>query len=327
MEPMTLNRIIFYDTRTSQLHLISQCELLEGFTPLTRDLPTVTLAARCLEMVDQVVPLEVPQPECFTLLHRSLESLSHGLDDPLALQVHFTVRLLRLAGFQPQLDRCTSCSTQVRALGYWSPRQGGLLCAVAERSASPVGIDTSLAWLIVAGMALRERGFQARLAAAHAEALPLADGWAGAVVSLDVIEHVSSPEQMLGEVDRVIRPGGVFLLSTPNRYSLGAEPHVGVWGVGWLPRGWQAPYVKWRRGDAYAGTQLLSGAEIARLVRSNTSLELSLDTPSIPEADIAVFKPYRVLLARIYNRLAAMPVLRPLWLRFAPFYRATCTKR
>ena len=205
--------------------------------------------------------------------------------------------------------------------------QGGLLCAAAERSASPVGIDTSLAWLIVAGMALRERGFPARLAAAHAEALPLADGWAGAVVSLDVIEHVSSPEQMLGEVDRVIRPGGVFLFSTPNRYSLGAEPHVGVWGVGWLPRGWQAPYVKWRRGDAYAGTQLLSGAEIARLVRSNTSLELSLDTPSIPEADIAVFKPYRVLLARIYNRLAAMPVLRPLWLRFAPFYRATCTKR
>ena len=28
MEPLTVNRIVFYDTRTSQLHLISQCELI-----------------------------------------------------------------------------------------------------------------------------------------------------------------------------------------------------------------------------------------------------------------------------------------------------------
>ena len=31
MEPLTINRIVFYDTHSSQLHLISQCELL---TPL-----------------------------------------------------------------------------------------------------------------------------------------------------------------------------------------------------------------------------------------------------------------------------------------------------
>ena len=204
---------------------------------------------------------------------------------------------------------------------------GGLLCATALRGANPIGIDTSLAWLIAARVALAERGCQARFAAAHAEALPLADAGIGAVVSLDVIEHVNLPSQMLCEVDRVIQPGGAFLFSTPNRYSLGAEPHVGVWGVGWLPRAWQAPYVQWRRGDAYDGTQLLSAAEIARLVRSNTRLDLSLETPPIAEDDIAVFPPYRARLARIYNRLAAMPLMRPLWLRFGPFFRATCIKQ
>ena len=203
---------------------------------------------------------------------------------------------------------------------------GGLLCAAASRGADPIGIDTSLSWLITARVVLRERGVRARLAAAHAEALPLIDGEIGAAVSLDVIEHVSSPSRMLCEVDRVTAKGSVFLFSTPNRYSLGAEPHVGVWGVGWLPRPWQAPYVQWRRGDAYDGTQLLSAAEIQRLVRSNTRLALELDTPSIPEDDIAAFPPYRAVLGRAYNRLATMAALRPLWLVFAPFFRATCRK-
>jgi SAM-dependent methyltransferase len=203
---------------------------------------------------------------------------------------------------------------------------GGLLGAVAARGGDPIGIDTSLSWLIAARVVLRERGLRARLAAAHAEALPLADDAVGATVSLDVIEHVNSPSRMLCEVDRVTQTGGVFLFSTPNRYSLAAEPHVGVWGVGWLPRSLQAPYVQWRRGDAYEGTQLLSGAEIARLVRAHTRLDLRLETPSISHDDIALFSPYRARLALLYNRLAAVPALRPLWLRFAPFYRATCSK-
>lgn len=203
---------------------------------------------------------------------------------------------------------------------------GGLLCAAAERGADPVGIDTSLSWLIAARVVLRERGVQARLAAAYAEALPLASASVRAVVSLDVIEHVTSPKKMLREVDRVTRPGGVFLFSTPNRYSLAAEPHVGVWGVGWLPRPWQAPYVQWRRGDAYDGTQLLSSAELGRLVRGNTGLDLRLETPGIPEDDIAAFPPYRARLAGVYNQLAGMAALRPLWLCVAPFFRATCHK-
>jgi 2-polyprenyl-3-methyl-5-hydroxy-6-metoxy-1,4-benzoquinol methylase len=203
---------------------------------------------------------------------------------------------------------------------------GGLLIAAASQGAEAIGIDTSLPWLLAARMLLHESGAQARLAAAHAEALPLADGAVGAVLSLDVIEHVHSAGRMLAEVDRVCGREGVFLFSTPNRFSLAAEPHVGVWGVGWLPRPWQAPYVTWRRGDRYDGTQLLSSREIARLVAANTTFELRLDTPRVPEADIASFPAYRAMLARLYNRLASLAILRPAWLAVAPFFRATCRK-
>lgn len=128
MEPLTVNRIVFYDTRTSQLHLISQCELLQPLSGLQRDVETLRLASRCAELADAIVPLEEPQPSSFHLLKQILERLAGGWGDSVSLQVNFVTRLLRIAGFQPQLDECTGCSTRIRAQGYWSARQGGLLC-------------------------------------------------------------------------------------------------------------------------------------------------------------------------------------------------------
>ena len=139
MEPCTVNRIVFYDTRTSQLHLVSQCELLNPLDGLQRDLETTQLAALCVELVETVVPLEEPQPATYRLLKQTLERLSLGGAEPQAIRAHFILRLLRLAGFQPQLDECTGCGRTVhspppdrrgagQATGYWSARQGGLLC-------------------------------------------------------------------------------------------------------------------------------------------------------------------------------------------------------
>ncbi len=48
-------------------------------------------------------------------------------------------------------------------------------------------------------------------------ALPLADAAVDLAVSLQVIEHLWSPGDYVGELVRVTRPGGVVVLSTPNR--------------------------------------------------------------------------------------------------------------
>ena len=128
MELYTVNRIVFYDTLTSQLHLISQCDLLAPLSGLQRDLETMRTAAFCVDLADAVVPLEEPQPAAFQLLKDTLERLALGGRDLMMLRLHFIVRLLRLAGFQPQLDQCTACNAPIHAEGFWSARQGGLLC-------------------------------------------------------------------------------------------------------------------------------------------------------------------------------------------------------
>lgn len=48
-------------------------------------------------------------------------------------------------------------------------------------------------------------------------ALPLPDGCADAVVSLQVLEHLWSPGDYARELARVCRPGATVVLSTPNR--------------------------------------------------------------------------------------------------------------
>ncbi|HVE47723.1 MAG TPA: methyltransferase domain-containing protein [Acidimicrobiales bacterium] len=49
------------------------------------------------------------------------------------------------------------------------------------------------------------------------QALPLADNCVDAVTCFEAIEHVENPRAVVEEVVRVLRPGGLLLVSTPNK--------------------------------------------------------------------------------------------------------------
>jgi SAM-dependent methyltransferase len=58
---------------------------------------------------------------------------------------------------------------------------------------------------------------RAKFEAANLLALPYADASFDAVVSLQVIEHLHTPQQFVAECARVLVPGGLLVISTPNR--------------------------------------------------------------------------------------------------------------
>ena len=146
---------------------------------------------------------------------------------------------------------------------------GSALFALAPRAELAVGLDIMLSDLLLAKKRLLEAGLDnVALVCGSAAELPLRDDCFDVLNATDVIEHMPDQRLFLAEARRVMAPGGCLFFNSPNRFSLlSREPHVRLWGVGWLPRRWQEPYVRWRLGRPYRGKRLLSVLELSRLTR------------------------------------------------------------
>lgn len=93
---------------------------------------------------------------------------------------------------------------------------------LAPEAASFMGVDISYE---LASEAHRDSGVN--VAQANGQRLPFLDATFDVVVTFQVIEHVWDVHAYLREVSRVLRPGGLFLVSTPQaktRLYLGQRP-------------------------------------------------------------------------------------------------------
>jgi SAM-dependent methyltransferase len=91
-----------------------------------------------------------------------------------------------------------------------------------------IGIDWSAAALAQA----RARGLLVVQGGIDGSGLPLPEGSADVVIMSELIEHLVDTDGAVDEAHRVLRPGGVLLLSTPN---LAAWFNRGLVGLGIQP--------------------------------------------------------------------------------------------
>jgi len=121
---------------------------------------------------------------------------------------------------------------------------GGFMAeALDDRGAQVTGIDPAEQAIAAARAHAAETGRNIRYETGVGEALPHADAAFDAVVSVDVLEHVADLPRVIGEVARVLRPGGVFLFDTINRNPVAAFAVVTVAErvIRLLPRGTHDP--------------------------------------------------------------------------------------
>lgn len=204
---------------------------------------------------------------------------------------------------------------------------GSFLAAIGRGPVEACGVDIAMRWLLVARKRLDEAGLgHVRLVCAGAERLPFADGTFAAVVAGDVIEHVVDQAVTLAEAHRVLVPGGRLVLATPNRYSLAPEPHVGLWGVGFLPRRWMPAYVRWGRGLDFRAIRTLGYLEWRRLLRRSPFGGGRITVPGLGPEDTGHPRRLRRLLAQLYNRIVATRPGRFLALGFGPLFQIVCER-
>ncbi len=188
-----------------------------------------------------------------------------------------------------------------------------LLIAAAKRFRVVTGVDIALRWLVVAKKRLQQAGLTVPLICACAEALPFPEVHFGTAAFDSTLEVVDNQKRALMEVARVLKPDGQIFIATPNRYSLGPDPHVQLWAGGYLPERWIASYAR-RQKAIPPKRNLLSARSLKRLLLESGFESCRLSVPRIGEEQSKHLPAILQKIVSLYNisrnGVAAGPIFR-----------------
>jgi len=115
--------------RQGNLCLLHSGKLLNAYPGLRADYSSLSKASYLIELVDTLFPPGVAEPEIFSLLDMSLESLSRGQRSDLVLLL-FELKALSIGGYRIDTTLCSRCGRryQGEGLAVFEREKGGLAC-------------------------------------------------------------------------------------------------------------------------------------------------------------------------------------------------------
>ena len=125
-ELFTRLEIVFYEKTRSDLHLVSESSLLESNDVLRTNLQGISYASYFSELVDTLTEVHDPHDKIFELLDFSFRFLPSIPGERLARL--FEIKLLGEIGWLPYLEGCLNCQVSPLEKGFFSVKQGALLC-------------------------------------------------------------------------------------------------------------------------------------------------------------------------------------------------------
>jgi len=198
---------------------------------------------------------------------------------------------------------------------------GGFAVAAARAGARVTALDYNPAYCAIAVTRAARYALTLPVAAAAGEAIPLPAGAYDAVVCLDVLEHVQQPDVLVAELGRVLRPGGVALITAINRFAF-RDPHYHLPLINWLPRPAAEALIALagrRKGGAFRDRQRLSAMHyytwpgVERLAQRHGFALYDLDERRVARGAIGARHRWRQHLARLGLALPAYRLYRAIW--------------
>ena len=132
IDKLSVNDIVFYQYRNSDIHLVSHCDMKAYFPGVRQDMKRITAGEYACELVNKIMPLEEKNEKVYELLLDYCDALGRVRD--IGRLVHmFQIKVLALSGFQPHIDSCVQCGEDVNARAKFSTFKGGLVCQYCQR--------------------------------------------------------------------------------------------------------------------------------------------------------------------------------------------------
>ncbi len=133
LEPFTHVRLGFRTRGQSDLCFIESADIVRAARKLAFDLERYAYSTYVVELIDSMVEGREAEPAIFDLTEEMLQRIDSSPEAPAPEWLrYFEMRLLTLAGLEPQLERCVRCQQlPTDDSGFhFNPRTGTMLCQV-----------------------------------------------------------------------------------------------------------------------------------------------------------------------------------------------------
>ena len=145
LEPMSHVTAVLYRKEHRDLHLLSQCDLIEWRRRTSGEIERMAAGMAVIELVDAVSHAEEENIPLFELLVQTLNTIENATKSPLNAFYYFEVHVLDILGFRPDLHACSTCGrildeAELERKEGTRVSLGGLVCSACASRGS--GLET-----------------------------------------------------------------------------------------------------------------------------------------------------------------------------------------
>lgn len=115
---------------------VNEASIIEAFSGLSENIASFALGCYFAECVEALSVEETPDPAMLQLALNSLYALSNKMYEPELIKAAFEIRLMCLAGYEPDLSACSGCGDTDPEEPMLGIEQGRLCCRACRNSVS-----------------------------------------------------------------------------------------------------------------------------------------------------------------------------------------------
>jgi DNA repair protein RecO len=120
------SEFVLYSGRN--LYTVNQAELIESFQVVLEDLYTLTYCSYMVELIDALIQNDEANTDLFLLFLKTMYLMTDPeIDRELLVRV-FELKAMSIAGYMPNLGRCSICRGD-NSPALFSVKHGGIICS------------------------------------------------------------------------------------------------------------------------------------------------------------------------------------------------------